>query len=308
MLKFNWILSLFLFILCSCTTQTKADEKGKKLLFVGDLLLDRGVRDRIEYLGIESLFHPSIDSLFSVNDYVFANLECPATNIIEPIHKKYVFRANPEWLSTLKKHGITHLCMANNHSMDQGRNGLIDTKNNILRNKLIPLGFGENQNEACQAILICSSPRKVYLISSLQVPSENWTYLEDSPCICEENIEELNHRIRALKQKNPESIVLVQLHWGMEHTLVPMTSQKQEAYSLIDAGADCIIGHHPHTVQSIEYYKEKPIFYSIGNFIFDQSNPINKKGLMVQIEIKKKQVKFDTLPVLIQKCVPRLTN
>jgi poly-gamma-glutamate capsule biosynthesis protein CapA/YwtB (metallophosphatase superfamily) len=300
-----WINIFLLFcILTSCNSGNK--NESKTLLFVGDLLLDRGVKKRINHLGVESLFHSSIDSIFKTSNYVFANLECPATDIVQPINKKFIFRANPEWLIALKKHGITHLCMANNHSMDQGRLGLIDTKENILKNKLIPLGYGKDAKTACQVQLISEFPRKIYLISSSLTPSENWTYLEDSPCICEESIEQLSERIKLVKLNNPTCVLFVQLHWGAEHTLIPLTAQKQDAYQLIDAGADGIIGHHSHTVQSIEIYKEKPIYYSIGNFIFDQSKPINTKGIMVRIEIEKSSVKFDTIGFKIKNCVPQI--
>ena len=133
--------TLVILVLSSCSDKRSKEAevlsvKGPaletvKLLFVGDLLLDRGVRERIDYAGVESLFSNSVDSIFSNNDIVVANLECPATTIEEPIYKKYIFRAEPEWLGNLKAHGVTHLNLANNHSMDQGRDGLVDTDKNI---------------------------------------------------------------------------------------------------------------------------------------------------------------------------------
>ena len=86
------------------------------MLFTGDILLDRGVRQRIERIGIEHLFSKGIDSLFRQADYVVGNLECPATRTIQPNFKKYVFRAEPEWLSALREHHVTHLNLANNHT------------------------------------------------------------------------------------------------------------------------------------------------------------------------------------------------
>ena len=154
-----FVLSFLFFVSCSEVIEKQnpvrlehgavaKNQETIKLLFVGDLLLDRGVRERIEHAGIESLFTNSIDSVFSENDIVVANLECPATEIEEPINKKYIFRAEPGWLNTLTEHGITHLNLANNHSMDQGRDGLIDTDKNIRDNGMIPLGFGINVKEA----------------------------------------------------------------------------------------------------------------------------------------------------------------
>ncbi len=299
------ILCLVIVLITSCNFSKKELDQ-KRIVFVGDLLLDRGVRQRIEHLGIDNLFHKTIDSVFSESDIVIANLECPATNIKEPINKKYIFRAEPEWLIELKRHNITHLNMANNHVMDQGRLGLVDTKNNILNSGLIPLGVGNNTKEACNPQLILNSPRKVYVLSSLQVPSENWPFLEDKPCVCEDSFEAIAAQVRKLKKHEPDSVVIIQLHWGAEHVLVPLTSQKQNARSLIDAGADLIIGHHSHTIQSIEQYKGRPIYYSIGNFIFDQSNPINSKGLMVALNITESTISFEDFEFNIKACVPML--
>lgn len=310
--KFLVITSLF-FVSCSSVSEKtenpepearNSELKTLNLTFAGDLLLDRGVRDRIDHLGIESLFDSSIDSVFTTSDWVIANLECPSTTIKEPINKKYIFRSEPEWLSSLKKHGITHLNLANNHSMDQGRNGLVDTDKNIKESRMIPLGFGINEKAACDPFLIASNPRNVYLLSSLQVPSENWTYLAEKPCVCEEPFGQIINKVKAIKEKDSNSVVIVQLHWGIEHVFKPNNSQKQIAHELVDVGTDCIIGHHPHVVQSIEYYKGTPIFYSIGNFIFDQSKPINSRGLLIDLEITDSSIVADTIPFQINNCKP----
>ncbi|AXT58466.1 CapA family protein [Aquimarina sp. AD1] len=304
---FVFYLITFLIVTSSCNTgRGKIDEIS--IVFVGDLLLDRGVRNRIEHLGMNSLFHSSIDSVFQKNDIVIANLECPATEIEEPINKKFIFRAEPSWLKSLKDHGITHLNMANNHAMDQGRNGLVDTNKNIINNGLIALGYGENTEKACRPQLIATTPRNVYVFSSLQVPSENWTFLENKPCVCEDSFDAISGKIKGLKSKEPNSVIIVQLHWGAEHTVVPLTYQKQQAYLLIDAGADGIIGHHPHTIQTVESYKQKPIYYSIGNFIFDQNKPINSKGLLVQLQVREKDVVFNHSEFSIEKCTPKILN
>lgn len=304
--SFCFLFLVMIFII-SCDF-SKKEAKSKKIIFVGDLLLDRGVRERIEHFGVDVLFHSTIDSVFDQSDIVIVNLECPATKIEEPINKKFIFRTEPEWLDKLKSHKITHLNMANNHSMDQGRRGLVNTRKNIKESGLIPLGFGNNLQEACKEQLIATSPRKVYVLSSLQVPSENWPFLENKPCVCEDSFDTIAQRIKKLKKVEPDAVIIIQLHWGIEHTKRPLTSQKQQAYQLIDSGADAIIGHHPHTVQSIEFYKKKPIYYSIGNFIFDQSNPINSKGLMIQIEISKTNIKFKKIEFDIEKCTPKLSH
>ena len=292
----------------SATSQTSATSETSKtcLLFTGDILLDRGVRKTIEHRGIDILFTHQMDSLFQASQVVVGNLECPATKIKAPTQKRFIFRGEPEWLEALKKHGFTHLNLANNHSVDQGRKGLTDTKKNILKAKLKPVGMGKNLQEAAQPVLLISQPRKVWLIASLGMALENFAYLPDRPCVNTERTQEIIGRIRDIKRKDPQAVVIVSLHWGGEHTLKPVPSQRLDAHRLINAGADALICHHTHTLQTIEHYKGRDIYYSIGNFIFDQQKPLNSQACVVKVEVTRNHVKTQALPVHIQGCVPHL--
>ena len=270
----------------------------------GDILLDRGVRKVIEQKGMDAVFSPFVDSVFQSSDIVIGNLECPATKIKEPSFKQFIFRAEPEWLFTLKQHGITHLNLANNHSVDQGRAGLVDTRENVVSAGMIPIGAGRTMEEAARPVLLTSSPRKVYVLASLQLALENFAYLSEKPSVSQEDFDTLVERVRHLRSSEPDSYIIVTLHWGGEHTLQPVTIQRVRAHQLIDAGADALIGHHTHTLQTIEEYKGKPIYYSIGNFIFDQRKPVNSKACMVKLTITKESSHVETIPVEIIKCVP----
>jgi len=270
----------------------------------GDILLDRGVRKVIEQKGTDAVFSPFVDSVFQSSDIVIGNLECPATKIKEPSFKQFIFRAEPEWLFTLKRHGITHLNLANNHSVDQGRAGLVDTRENVVSAGMIPIGAGRTMEEAARPVLLTSSPRKVYVLASLQLALENFAYLSEKPSVSQEDFDTLVERVRHLRSSEPDSYIIVTLHWGGEHTLQPVTIQRVRAHQLIDAGADALIGHHTHTLQTIEEYKGKPIYYSIGNFIFDQRKPVNTKACMVKLTITKESSHVETIPVEIIKCVP----
>lgn len=274
------------------------------ITFTGDVLLDRGVRQFVEHRSVDKLFSPFVDSVFQSSDLVVANLECPATKIRQPAFKQYIFRAEPEWLQTLKAHGITHLNLANNHSVDQGRIGLADTKRNIQETGMIPVGAGDNMQEAAQPVLLASTPRNVYLLTSLQMPLENFSYLPDKTSVSHEDLDSLKTRVRQLKETDPCCYIIVSLHWGGEHTLRPVPLQRQQAHQLIDAGVDALICHHTHTLQTIEQYQGKPIYYSIGNFIFDQKKPINSKACMVKVTIKKESSHIETIPIVIRNCVP----
>ena len=276
------------------------------IIFTGDILLDRGVRRVIKQKGVDALFTPRVDSLFKASNVVVGNLECPATYIHQPIQKRFIFRTEPQWLQVLRKHGITHLNLCNNHSIDQGRDGLMDTRENVKKAGITPIGAGPNMEEASKPVLLTTTPRKVWLVTSLRLALENFTYLPDRPCVSQESIEQLCRRVKALKQNDPTCIVVVSLHWGGEHTLQPVPSQRMEAHRLVNAGADMLVCHHTHTLQTIEEYNGKMIYYSIGNFIFDQQKPINTKACMVKLTVNKTGIKSETIPIQIRQCVPHI--
>ena len=295
------------------------------LTFAGDLLLDRGVRRVIEksphsqplppegrrerglsdsFHVLDSLFSSSIDSLFRTSQVVVANLECPATKIKAPVYKRFIFRAEPEWLPALRHHGITHLNLANNHAIDQGRQGLMDTRHNIIAAGMTPVGAGSNMQEAVQPVLLAECSRRVWLLSSVRLMLENFAYLDDRPCVSQEPMDSLIQRVRRLRRSDPRAVIIVSLHWGGEHTLKPVPAQRLDAHRLIDAGADALICHHTHTQQTIETYRGRPIYYSIGNFIFDQQQPVNSRACLVQLKVTADSVAAVTIPIVIQRCKP----
>lgn len=276
------------------------------IIFTGDILLDRGVRRVINHHGVDHLFSDGIDSVFRSAQIVVGNLECPATKIESPVFKQYIFRSEPEWLDTLRQHGITHLNLANNHSIDQGREGLLDTKRNIKAAGMVPIGAGASMREAAGPVLLASSPRKVWLVPSLRLALENYSYLTDKPCVSQEPIDSLMQRVFQLRKADSTAVIIVSLHWGGEHTSKPVPRQRMEAHQLILAGADALICHHTHTLQTIETFRGKPIYYSIGNFIFDPTHPINAEACIVRLKITSDTINTETLPVQIRHCVPYL--
>ena len=278
------------------------------ITLTGDILLDRGVRQVVEQKGIDHLFSAGIDSVFQTSDAVVGNLECPATKVHAPVFKQYVFRAEPEWLSSLNRHGVTHLNLANNHSIDQGRIGLMDTKENIIKAGMTPVGAGQNQEEADEPVLLTDSPRRVWLIASLQLALENFSRLPDQPCVSQQTIETLCQRIAKLKQADPKCFIIVSLHWGWENHVEVVPRQRYEARQLINAGADCLVCHHTHTRQPMETYQGKPIFYGLGNFIFDPRSDLNSHGAMVRLTITEQGATAEEIPIVIRQCRPDYEN
>ena len=300
--------SIFTVLAVSLFNTLAYSSDSLKIILTGDILLDRGVRRVIEHHGVDHLFSDGIDSVFRSAQVVVGNLECPATKIEAPVFKRYIFRGEPEWLTVLQKHGITHLNLANNHSIDQGREGLIDTKKNITTAGMTPIGAGENMEEASEPVLLASEPRNIWLVPSLRLALETYACLTAKPCVSQEPMDSLLSRVYHLRQTDSTAVIIVSLHWGGEHALQPVARQRLDAHQLILAGADAIICHHTHTLQTIETFRGKMIYYSIGNFIFDQQKPLNSKACIVSLYITKDSLETETIPVEIRNCVPYLVK
>lgn len=276
------------------------------VVFTGDILLDRGVRRVIDKHGVDHLFTEGVDSMFRSAQVVVGNLECPATKIQSPVQKLYIFRGEPEWLEALKRHGITHLNLANNHSIDQGREGLMDTRQNIIDAGITAIGAGANMTEAAEPVLLSRTPRNVWLVPSLRLALENYAYLPDKPCVSQEPMDSLLNRVHRLRKADSTAVIIVSLHWGGEHTMHPVNSQRWDARQIIRAGADVLVCHHTHTLQDVEDINGHSVFYSIGNFIFDQSKPENTKACLVRLKITAETVTTEAIPLEIKNCVPQI--
>ena len=307
MRRFSIVLAVSLSLSVSaCHADILDNDSTLTVVLTGDILLDRGVRRVIEHHGVGHLFSDGVDSVFQSAQVVVGNLECPATKIQAPVFKRYIFRAEPEWLDTLRQHGITHLNLANNHSIDQGREGLLDTRQNILAAGIVPIGAGANMSEASEPVLLAEQPRKVWLVPSLRLALENYAYLTDKPCVSQEPMDSLLSRVHRLRQQDSTAVIIVSLHWGAEHKLEPVPRQRHDAHMLIKTGADLLVCHHTHTLQTIEDYSGHPIYYSVGNFIFDQPSPLNSEACMVRLTIRRDTLETETIPIEIRHCVPYL--
>jgi poly-gamma-glutamate synthesis protein (capsule biosynthesis protein) len=252
-----------------------------KFLFFGDLMLDRNVGTKIERYGLDSLLHKLNDDNFTDDyDFVMANLEGAVTNGANHYlpHNLYDFAFSPEIISELKNYNFNTFTLANNHLSDQGQKGIKETYDNlsslgynymgcqdafISDTSDFPVVDDNNLDKEskiidssnCSAVIIEKENKKIGFLSFSIVYS----------AIDEDSI--LN-KVEKLKERT--DLVIVSPHWGVEYEAQARNSQVILAHRMVDAGADMVIGHHPHVIQNYEVYNGKPIFYSLGNFIFDQ--------------------------------------
>ncbi len=304
------MLVVFSFLSSCCFTAKDSgdcdnDEDSLELMFTGDLLLDRGVRPWVERRGVEWLLD-SVSPLFRKMDAVIVNLECPFTDIVTPQPKRFVFRADVRWADGLYKAGVTHASMANNHSMDQGFQGVQSTYESLSKAGIIPMGCGKTIEERIAPSIITKGGVTVAIFSSVLFPIESWAPNPEgrySPC--QADVETLCAAIREYKKHNPNHKVIAYLHWGVEYQEVPSPPQRLQAAQLVYAGADAIVGHHPHVIQKMGRVDGKPVFYSLGHLVFDSTRPQGNIGQMAHLIVKEDTIIFTGIGIRINMCKPR---
>lgn len=292
--------SLLIVYACSSSPETSGEEEQFSILFTGDVLLDRGVRPYAERRGVAWLFD-SVQTEFRQSDAVVINLECPLTDTVSSVNKRYIFRANADWAKDLRQAGVTHAALANNHTNDQGRRGLQATYQHLCEADIVPLGYGVNYEQQSTPVIIQKGKVQVAVFNAVMMALENWHYLDGRPGVCQPSSDQLVQTIADYRERNPETAIVAVLHWGVEFSSMPSMIQRMLARQLSDAGVDAIIGHHPHVTQPVDTISNTLVCYSIGNFVFDQHPPQTRQCIMVRLNVHAdKSFTYDVIPARIE--------
>ncbi len=260
------------------------EETPIHILAVGDTMLGRSVGVAYESgTDLFAQFRSSKKELIDAVDIFIANLEGPITETSKCQNKEIVFSFNPSVASMLAENGITHVSLANNHSFDCFEHGLVDTKRYLDEAGIVYAGGGALRESATTTIVRGKRIAIMGIDRTIAPPKKELVF---------EHVQNLT--------RNHEYVV-VEVHWGNEYELIESDDQRTLAHGLIDAGADVIIGHHPHVVQPIEFYNGKPIFYSLGNFIFDQIGKERNTGIAVELLLGEKEIKTIIHPYTISR-------
>jgi poly-gamma-glutamate capsule biosynthesis protein CapA/YwtB (metallophosphatase superfamily) len=236
---------------------------------VGDMMFGGSSRIVMEQHGYDYPFAATRHILESA-DLAIGNLETPLTNRGEPItEKRFLFRDPPEQVApALKRAGFDIVSLANNHTLDYGIEGLRDTMEALQRNGIRYHGAGMNSAEARKPVLLELPNGQLagFLAYSCTFPEEFWASAnKPGTAFCHE--QHVRADVAALVEQRID-IIAVSFHWGAERAKELRPYQPLLAHAAIDAGADVVIGHHPHILQGIEYYRDGLILYSLGNFTF----------------------------------------
>lgn len=265
----------------------KEDPKTFQMSLVGDLLMDGSIKYQIDRYGTDYPWE-MVREYFQNDDLTIGNLETSITNRgTEWPEKSYNFRSDPKNLKSMEAAGMDVLALANNHILDYGYDGLLDTIKHIDNTRIKRVGAGKNKEDAMKAVIVEKEGFKIGILSASRVvPHVEWYATGNRPGLIgayDGHIEELLKEVQELK-KDVDLIVL-SIHWGIEGSSEPKDQDLLLARKLIDGGVDLIMGHHPHVLQGIEIYKGKPILYSLGNFVFGTQGELTSNTMIAQINI-----------------------
>ena len=254
------------------------------ILFVGDLMMGGRM---VEMIRREGVAHPfkRTKELLRTGDLAFCNLEAPFGTGGTPFPKKYTFLVPPEFVEGLLYAGFDGVSLANNHTMDYGMEALHSTLSILDEAGIRHSGAGKDLKEARKpALFEVKGIRVAFLSYSNTFPTEFFAS-RDRGGSAFGRAESIRWDIHKAKRK--ADIVVVSFHWGGELENKPKKYMKRLAHLAIREGADCVVGHHPHTVQGIESYKKGIIAYSLGNFAFGSYSE-KPSGMIFKVVFTKK--------------------
>lgn len=255
------------------------------LVFTGDVLLSDYVLNNYNSKGISGVVSDGLLSELQQADLTIINNEFPfSTRGSQAPDKQFTFRVDPSYVSVLTDMGVDIAGLANNHVLDYGSDALLDTFDTLDAAGIDYMGAGVDMDRASRLIT-----REIggmtfgFLAASRVIPVVSWDVANASPGVF--TTYDPARLVAAIEAARSQCDYLtVMVHWGIERDAYPQEYQTQLARQYIDAGADLIIGAHPHVLQGIDYYQDKPVCYSLGNFIFNQEIP---RTAIVKVTVEK---------------------
>ena len=264
------------------------------MLFVGDIMLDRGVEYKIKKYSESDWRFPFL----KIADYLennktpgilIGNLEGPISDKGEKVGSIYSFRADPRVIDGLTHAGFDVLSLANNHLLDYGRLALIDTFARLSAAGIQYVGAGNSEAEAYSPAIKEVNGTRVAFLAYTNLGPLAWKAMGDKPGMALYDKLTLQKAIAAARQE--ADIVIVMFHFGNEYQMKSSALQQEIARFSIDSGADLVVGHHPHVSQEVEEYQGKYVAYSLGNFVFDQSfSPETMQGLILKATVNNGEI------------------
>lgn len=280
-------------VFAATVSNEPAQKKDVTIIFGGDMMFDRYIRQMSVDKGYDHIL-ADVSEKLNTADLVVANLEGPVTDSeSQSLHSEigsydnYIFTFDPVVLETLKKNKMTLVNIGNNHISNFGTQGVTDTKRFIKEAGLNYFGDTGTTGEQRYYVKEINGQRIAFVNYNAFVPKAMENAMEDIAIVTDA----ADH-------------IILYTHWGEEYVTHSREHEQIVAHQFIDAGVDLIIGSHPHVVQESEVYKGRTIYYSLGNFVFDQyfSND-TRSGLLVEMVIPAQETQdysFDEISITLE--------
>ena len=260
------------------------DTRPVTLAITGDIMLGRSVGQQILATNDHFPFNGVADWL-SGFDLTVGNLECVVSTLGQPQPKQYTFEAPPRGFERLVTAGYDIVSVANNHSGDYGPTAFADMLKHLPGYGVTPLGGGLNRTQAHTPVIRTIRTTTIGFLAYCEIEPMNFAATATTPGHAWLDPTLMNADIRALRPQ--VDFLIVFTHWGIEYH--PQQSYDQEAMArvAIDAGADFVVGAHPHVIQPSSSYRGKPIVYSLGNFVFDEMwGEMERRGNVLSLTLQ----------------------
>jgi poly-gamma-glutamate synthesis protein (capsule biosynthesis protein) len=287
---------------------TPGDDRPKpsvpSIVLIGDVLLAGSAGRLIASEGPSAPF-ARVSDVLQRADLAIANLECPLATSGEPADKQFTFRARPDAAAALASAGIDLVTLANNHSVDYGPQALLETLDALRKHDVRFVGAGRDLAEAGRpAVFECGSPAvKIAVLAFSNMLPTSFYAAEDSPGTNPAWPALVRHGVKAGRRE--ADIVIVHFHWGPERDSSPSPVQRRLARTAAEAGADLVVGHHPHVLQGFEVLGRSVIAYSLGNFLFPSREECRRTMMLRYTPDPAGSARVEILPCVIEGFQPR---
>ena len=247
-------------------------------------------------------------------DVLLVNFENPVTTSTYAVKGDVPLKADPKYTYLLSgANDVVVASQANNHALDYGETGLNESIKNLKEAGIYVIGAGMNSAEATKPVVIEKGDRKITILNYMD--ADNFAEYRGvmDPATANSSgysayDSELAQRQIQEARENGSSIIIVYLHYGNEYSRSPNDNQIKISHELINDGADIVIGSHAHVTQGVEMYNGKPIFYNLGNFIFDQSNPATHISYFLNLDLVEDNCTVTLYPTYISNYLPNFMD
>lgn len=283
-----------------------SSRENVSMAVVGDVMFARNMP---AVLSMESSPFAGVSNVTSNVDLLLINFENAATDSEIAVKSDIPFKCSPTYVPLARANNNTVAALANNHALDYGVVGMNDTIHYLKEAGITPMGAGNTEDEAHQAVTKEVKGRNITILNYMdaddfsEYPYEMLPYANGStPGYSAYDLEDAQ---RQISEHNDSDMIVAFLHFGNEYSHSPNEDQVRIAHELIDSGVDVVVGNHPHVAQGIEMYNGKPIFYSLGDFIFDLQRPETLYDYFVQIDLIGDTGECTVYPVYLSNYLPQ---